>query len=438
MNLSALLPLPAAVLLLILGSTVFLRSPQRAARVLLTVYVADTICLGLPAIPFGLHVYAQDIVFVFFITAAVLRYGLGLAHIERNRLAVLALLALLLFSLARGTVTFGVMEAGVAAREFFWLFAGIAYFSSFEYGEKRLAGMIKLWQKAACALVAVAVLRWAAAGLDMNIAATWEDPGNPMRVLDAAQAMFLCVAFFFSLMLKTSRKGRGWQQNLYYVIGPALILLQHRTVWVVAALGMLWMSRRNLRLLRKSLIVFAATFALVAVLVVSTFGLDFVIESLQFSVTSDNSFLWRVAGWYQLVFLRTAGAFNLLFGDPFGTGFTRLISTTIVEATPHSFYVETYLRMGVAGLSILLWFFASQFRACRRQTEKSASPGRYRNSSLWALFLLFEIAYSVTYNPGYEQSIIIGIIVGLNALKSTAPATTGCRILPEPMLPDPS
>jgi hypothetical protein len=434
MSLSALFLLAIAVLLLMLGSTVFLRSPQRAARVLLTVYVADTICLGLPAIPFGLHVYAQDIVFVFLVTAAALRYSLGLVYIERNRLAVLALLALVLFSFARGAVTFGFMEAGVAAREFFWLFAGIAYFSSFEYGEKRLAGMIKLWQMAACALVALALLRWAAAGLHMSIAATWEDPGNPMRVLDAAQAMFLCVAFFFSLMLKTSRKGSGWQQNLYYVIGPALILLQHRTVWVVVALGMVWMSRRNLRLLRRSLVVFGATFALGAVLVVSTFGLDFVIESLQFSVTSDNSLLWRVAGWYQLVFLRSAGAFNLLFGDPFGTGFTRVISTAIVEATPHSFYVETYLRMGVAGLCILLWFFGSQFRACRQPAAESAA-GRYQNSSLWVLFLLFEIAFSLTYNPGYEQSIIIGTIVGLNVLKSTAPATARCGMLSEPMLP---
>ncbi|HEV2132765.1 MAG TPA: hypothetical protein VGR47_00745 [Terracidiphilus sp.] len=437
MSLSILL-LPAAILPLILGSTAFLRSPRRAASVLLTVYVADTICLGLPAIPFGLHVYAQDIVFVFLITAAALRYGLALVNIERNRIAVLALLALVLFSFARGTATFGFMEAGVAAREFFWLFAGTAYFSSFEYGDKRLAAMIKLWQKAACALVALAVLRWAAAGLHMSIAATWEDPGNPMRVLDAAQAMFLCVAFFFSLMLKTSRKGRKWQQNLYYLIGPALILLQHRTVWVVAALGMVWMSRRNMRLLRKSLIVFGATFALVAVLVVSTFGLDFVIESLQFSVTSDNSFLWRVAGWYQLVFLRTAGAFNLLFGDPFGTGFTRVISTAIVEATPHSFYVETYLRMGVVGLCILLWFFESQFLACRRTNVESPAAGSYHNSTLWGLFLLFEVAYSITYNPGYEQCIIIGIIVGLNAMKSSVPAKMKCRILPESMLPDPS
>jgi hypothetical protein len=439
MNLLTLILAPFALLILIVASSALLKSPHRAAALLLAVYVADTLWVGLPAIPLGLHIYAQDALFVFLIIAASLRYVLGMAHIERSRLAVLTLFLLVLFSLGRGIVDYGPTQAGVECRGFFWLFAGIVYFSSFQYSEKRLAEMIRLWQKAACALIAIAIFRWIATGLHMSVAASWAEPDAPaMRVLDAANAMFLCVAFFFSMALKASRKGSRWQQNLYYVIGPALILLQHRTVWVVTALGMAWMFRSHARIMRKSLIAFGVTAGAGAALVVSVFGLDRVIDSLQQSATSSGSLIWRVAGWYQLVFLRAADAWHLLFGDPFGAGFERVIATVQIDVTPHNFYIETYLRLGIVGLCVLLWFLGSQLRACRKLTLHVTPSSAYVNPRIWRLFLLFQMIFSLTYNPGYEQCMMFGMIVGISALSSTTAELANGRMLSKPMLPEPS
>lgn len=428
-----------ALLPLMLGGAIFVRSPQRGAVFLLAVYVADTLWVGLPSVPLGLHIYAQDLLFVFLLAAAGLRYLLGLSRLTPSRTAVLILLAIVLSSIARGIAAYGPTQAGVESRGFFWLFAGMTYFSSFEYDEKRLAGMIRLWQIAACALIAIAIFRWIATGLDMGIAASWVEPDAPaMRVLDAAEAMSLCIAFFFSMALKVSHKGSKWQQNIYYLIGPALILLQHRTVWVVTALGMLWMFRRHARLLRKSLSAIAVTLSVGVALVIATFGVDLVTESLMGSATNSTSFIWRVAGWYQLVFLRRADIAHLLFGDPFGTGFERVIANVRIDVTPHSFYVETYLRLGILGLAILLWFFGSQFRACGRLALRTDASDAYINPRLWGLLLLFQLAFSITYNPSYEQSMIIGMIVGLNALRTTSSQLTKRTILSRRLLLDPS
>ncbi len=439
MNPIAFIMVAASVSILILGSIVFLSSPRRAAVIVLIIYVADTIWVGLPPVQIGLHIYAQDVLFALLLCAAMLRYMLGMARIERSRLAALTLLALVLLSTVRGIAAYGAAQAGVECRGFFWLFAGIVYFSSFGYSRKRIAGMIRLWQKGAYALIMIAVFRWIATGFHLPIAATWSDPYQPpMRVLDASAAMFLCVAFFFSLAMKASHTGDRWQQNLYYVIGPALILLQHRTIWVVTALGIMWMFRRNAMLLRRSLFAAGAAICAAAVFIASTFGLHFMIESLQQSATTDNTLIWRIAGWYQLVFLRTADTSHLLFGDAFGTGFARMIGNSDVVVGPHNFYVETYLRLGIVGLCLLVWFFVQELRTCNRLAALSIPAKACLNPRLWGLVIVSQMVYSITYNPGYEQSVIIGMIVGLNAIGEVGYLSANWDVVYDPLIAEPS
>ena len=173
--------------------------------------------------------------------------------------------------------------------------------------------------------------------------------------------MFLCVAFFFSLLLKASDKGSAWERKLCYLLGPVLLLLQHRTVWVVTLLGLLWLFRGQTRLLRRFVIAGAALTVLGGILLATAFRDDFVMESLQDSATNPDTFIWRVGGWYQLIFLRNANLFHFLLGDPFGTGFSRVIGGFRVDVNPHNFYVGIYLRFGLLGLLVLIWLFPDDF-----------------------------------------------------------------------------
>jgi hypothetical protein len=162
------------------------------------------------------------------------------------------------------------------------------------------------------------------------------------------------------------------------------------------------------------------------------------IESLQQSATTDNTLIWRIAGWYQLVFLRTADTTHLLFGDAFGTGFARMIGNSDVVVGPHNFYVETYLRLGIVGLCLLVWFFVQEFRTCNRLASLYIPVKARLSPRLWGLLILFQMTYSITYNPGYEQSIIIGMIVGLNALGEWACLSAHWDAVSDPMLPETS
>jgi O-antigen ligase len=197
------------------------------------------------------------------------------------------------------------------------------------------------------------------------------------------------------------------------------LLLQHRTVWVVTLLGLLWLFRGQTRLLRRFVIAGAALTALGGILLATAFRDDFVMESLQDSATNPDTFIWRVGGWYQLIFLRNANLFHFLLGDPFGTGFSRVIGGFRVDVNPHNFYVGIYLRFGILGLLVLIWLYFSLLRQSENLKLNHKLKNTYLDPRLWRLFLLFHLMYFMTYYPGYEQCILLGMIVGLNAVRKS-------------------
>jgi hypothetical protein len=65
--------------------------------------------------------------------------------------------------------------------------------------------------------------------------------------------------------------------------------------------------------------------------------------------------------------------------------------------------------LGILGIVLVVWLYGSQLRACRTlAAEKSI---RF-NARMWQVFLLFHLIYFMTYNLGYEQSLMLGMIVG--------------------------
>lgn len=410
MSIATVFALPVACTALSVAGAFFLESPLRGAGLMLATYVVETVAIEFPRIPMGITVFPQDIVFGLLLAAGIWRYLLRRAPLDRSRVLILGLMLLLLLSLARGISMYGAKTAGVEVRGFFWFFSGSLYFSSFPYGRRTTARLIRQWHLAACALLAIAVFRWIATGVHLPIAQSWADPGQPaMRVLNSNGALFLCVAFFFSIFLHLSRTGAGWQRKLYLVLGPSILLLQHRTVWIVALAGLAILFREHAQSLRKVAVTLAAMLAFGIVLLFATFGADFVLASLLESATSSDTLLWRVAGWWELLANRNTGFTGFLIGDPFGAGFARMIGHTRVEVSPHNFYVQTFLRLGILGLVLVVWLYGSQLRACR---TLAAQPSTRFSARVWQVFLLFHLIYFMTYNLGYEQSLVLGMIAG--------------------------
>jgi hypothetical protein len=404
--------------------------PLGAAFLIVVTYVLEVLLISFPPVNVGLLIYPQDIVFTLLFVAALLRYVFGMTKAHGTKRIVLLLVVLFSISLLRGFATYGLKQAGVGARTSFYFLSGVAYFSSFGFTPGMRKKLTTLWLAACAILVGIAVFRWIATLVGLSIVSQWQNPANPdIRVLNASQAMFLAIGFFASLSLDLGHLGPPWQRKLFYVLGPVLLLLQHRTVWVVLVVGLLWLGLQDARF-RKKVIGAIAAMAIVGILLAAlVFGnkSDILVASLEESASNDTTFLWRVVGWRQLLFNNPArNHLNDTIGQPFGTGYERVVGNDEVDFSPHNYYVEAFLRFGIIGLFLLVRLYVKSIRGLKR-VPANLRRFAYPDSRFWALVLLLQLTYFLAYGVNYEQSILTGMAITGLQLKFVRPTS------PEPI-----
>ena len=421
------LPILMGAVLALVALALFLRSrPLAGAIVVVATYFVEAMMVTVPPIPLGILIHPEDIVFVLLLMAVAFRYAMGMARPHGLAWVPICLFALFLFSLARGFATYGMKQAGNESREWFDVLAGALYFSSFSLTPRIRKKIMTTWFVASIALVGLAVFRWMATLAGLSIVSQWEGllVGGEFRVLNASNAYFLAVAFFASVFLNMSNTGPRWQRKAFYLLGPVLLLLQHRTVWGVIITGLVWLGLQDPRF-RKSLIGAIVGMGIAGiVLAVFLFGYrsDLIKASLQNSATNSDTFLWRVAGWYQLLFNNPSmNLYNDTVGQPFGTGFQRMILGARVDAPPHNYYVEAFLRVGIIGLILLVSLFVLGMRRMKR-VPALLRRYAYPDARFWRLVLLLQLVYFFAYGASYDQSILLGVAISGIRLRLRRPA----------------
>ena len=111
-------------------------------------------------------------------------------------------------------------------------------------------------------------------------------------------------------------------------------------------------------------------------------------------------------------------------GEPLGSGFTREVEGTEVQAEPHNFYVTFLLRAGVIGLLALIVLTVGLLRALWRLPPPSVHDGLLAPGVFPAL-LAMQIVWFLAWIPGMEQGIITGLAAGL-----AAASRGGVRFIP--------
>jgi len=401
---------------MVFASTAFVKSPNSGAALVLIVFALDTIFVGLPSVNLGLNVYASDIVFALLFSAGILRYVEGYTKVTRTRLAVIVMVTLYILAFARGASAFGIKQAGQGSRLLFYFDAGTFYFSSFMFLRRQQERMVRLWFYTTWVLIGVSVFRWVATIIGLGIASTWERmETSPMRVLNSAQAMFLCIAFYFSCITISGHKAKLQEKVLVYLLPPILILLQHRTVWIVLIVGLMWIFSKQTRALRRSLATALVVLAIAVPLIFFAFDPSYMIAMLVNSATDPSTFLWRVEGWSQLLGDANLTMVDYIIGQPAGYDQSRIIGKTLVEADPHNFYVQTFLSQGIVGLIVLLWLYCSQTTRFWKLRKKKSRFPRYLPKYMLGVFLISQMVFFVAYPPNYDQSLILGMAVGMGA-----------------------
>jgi hypothetical protein len=412
--------------------------PLACAILIIIAYLYDAQMVMTPSIPLGLEVYPADIVFGLLLVTALLRYVLGRAKLNGIRIILICLFLLYLIGLTRGIEAYGLKEAGNESRAYFYFLSGVLYFSSFNLTAKMRSKIVSAWMAGSVALVGLAIFRWVATLGGLGIAAQWQVnlAGGNLRVLNASCANFMGMAFFASIFLNLQKMGPAWQRKAFYLLGPVILILQHRTVWGVMLGGILWLVLRNPRLRKQ------AIGAIIGMAIVGLALVGFVLgrqaeigASLQKSATNEDTFLWRLAGWYQLLFVNPArNPLNDTIGQPFGTGFARVVEGAIVNVQPHNYYVETFLRLGIIGLLLLITLYVWGMRRMKRLPfvlQRYAYP----NARFWELVLFLQLIYFFTYGATYDQSILTGIAISGLGLRLRRPAPPQLDVPEAPCAP---
>lgn len=392
---------------------VVIRRPVVAAAIIMSDLVVRNADVPLPSIPIGsVSIYDHDLVFALIGVAALARLLRKRSFTWAQRLLLLVA-ALAGFSLLRGLMSFGVETAVNESRNWIFLLLAALYFTTVVSGEV-LDRVFKVIVWGAAALAAIAVMRWTVLALGGPTAFLGVRAGSGVRVLHAEMTLIILQGFL--ILAVAWRRLSPRMRWLPAVLLAAVILMQHRTVWVSLLVGLAVLVYRDRELARRAVVLLPAILAAAAIVVISVFGRP--VDEVATSATSTDTFEWRLLGWQELVLEEGPdGPTEVLFGKGFGSGWEREVANLVREESPHSIYVESALRLGVFGTLALLAVILGPMIVLWRQPWVRPRQDRYgapllSNATLIVL-LASNAAFGVTYFPSPTAGVILGVAASL-------------------------
>jgi hypothetical protein len=352
-----------------------------------------------------------DLLLLVMLVAAVAR----LLRLDRSSLAhrlLLMLGALVVLSIFQGLGSYGT-SAFNEARKFLVFVAVALYFGTAEPRQDLLDRIVWLWALTASTLCTFALARWL--GNAVGITGGFFRTGDTLRVLNASEALLVAQAGLLTLPLLASRAGavRYLAPGMFAFV----VLLQHRSVWVVTAAGVVYLLYLDRSVTTRVLSVLVSALLVLSVLVflVLPDQRSDVGEQLAASAQRTNTFEWRVEGWRAL--LRDSGpetASELLVGQPFGRGWDRQFDGITVDVSPHNFYLEAVLRLGLVGLVLLLLVYAFALHGTRPRGAAGPfrSPGLVSRAGLHVAVAV-QLVFYIPYSPNASQALLVGLALSL-------------------------
>lgn len=374
-------------------------------------FVLETVMPSIVLVqPMGIQIYLTDAIYIMLAAAAIFRW-LHIAQHGRPRpevVALFALAALMLIGFARGAAEFGPQDAGVEFRRYFFFLTGTAYFASFEATVEWLGWLLRAWLITSLVVILISIVRFSQflGGFDVTL----------LRVIDSNATLFLSQALIMCLYLWIDSKNKVTYRNLALFIFPFVIVMQHRTVWIVLAVTLLVVLLWEGRIRRRLLSMLAVCFVLASVAVLLVYGGEGA-NILSTSASDSNTFDWRVEGWGVLVKEQIATVPNIVAGRPLGGGFERYLPSRgyFVDVMPHNYYIEVFYVGGILGLLLLLLMY---WYPILRGVRLATSDPQYYFGHLGVVLVVSQLVYFLTYAPRPEQSVVLGAVMSLAVVRS--------------------
>jgi len=394
------------------------RAEVGAALVLGATVMSATLVSRVPSVmlPGGIKVQLHDVAFALVLAAAVLRL-LRLTRLTPWQRWGLLAGAMLLLSLFRGAAAFGPQHAIAELRLFLAFVAGALYFATFPPSRSMNDRIGRIWLLLTIPMMILVCLRWLAtvAGIDVGVPPAEFGADAALKVLNGPEAFFLADAVILTVPFWHLRDRRSRRLTcLGAVLLLFVALLDRRTVWLTMILGLAVVMVRNRRLSRRVLAIVSGALLLTAVGYFALGGSAGEGEPIATSAGDTATLDWRIQGWTELVHGLSNGPVQWTIGEPLGSGFTREVQGSKVEAEPHNFYVTVLLRGGVIGLVALIALTGGLLVVLWRLPPPRGRNGLLGPEVLPAL-LAMQVVWFLAWTPGMEQGIITGLAAGVAA-----------------------
>ncbi|WP_081471329.1 O-antigen ligase family protein [Methyloversatilis universalis] len=390
----------------------------------LGLFLVETWFVQLPAFSLGLNIYPQDLLF------------LGLAVIGAGRVVFgtnkclpqtgWILFGFMLFvSLVIGYAQFKT-KAGVDLRPTFYFWSTAFFISTFKVGFDEATRILKMYAWVGVLVLLIVVYRWLSDALGIgSVRFDQIGAGKPLRVLTAGQTYYLAeMVLFFAYMfaMRGKEQAKKWPW-MVVPFGLAVLLLQHRSVWVATLVGLLviYIGAPQLReRFRSYALVGTACGVFLLVPLLAAGFLDPVVDALGESVqeafqTRNSTFTWRLQSTREL-FMQwlTGGPKVHLIGKPFGSGYERYLEDLghVTDYSPHNLYIQMLLRVGLIGtFGLLLAYVATALDMWKRRFEDVGdSP---ISPTPWAAVLVSSLIFFYPYGAHFVQGLFLGLAIAL-------------------------
>jgi hypothetical protein len=357
-----------------------------------------------------LHVDVLDVLELCLLTAGIIRTTQRFSERNTARMLAAAYLGIFAFSLLRGIIAYGVPAAGNGSRLFVGFLIACLYFLTAPVDSNSVRRYVRLLLYYGLGLAFVALLAYA--GLHVGVVAQSVTAEEVLgRLLPADAGLTLAFCFFFSLAGPYDKRNAilsKWLPAVFLGLG---VFLRIRTVWVVFAAGIILLLIMDKGLVRRLIpVAVFALFFMAAYALVGSNTAQSVETQLSDSGTSDQTWVWRVVGWEQLLQGEQPTVTDLLLGKSLGGGYERfdLTSGKYIDYPPHSEYVTQFLNFGIAGLVLVLCLMV---RPLWRLWRLSSSNMRAVEPSAlaWALVVIGIMLFGVTYDPSADAYALLGI-----------------------------
>jgi len=393
------------------------RTPSIVIGVIVLLYVLSTLYPGdmLPPLPLGgFSVFPMDILSMVLVGLAFPRYYFfiknGFGKKEKPLLLLLIWAAVLALNFVFGILEFDIQNATNEFRNFLYVVCVGLYVASLDL--KKLWPLIeRSWLWGAFGLCIIAIVGFSDGDLS-----------HAGRPLTATGTLFLLQAFVVALFAYKRGSLSRMKMLLCFGLLPLILILQHRSVWVVTAcsFGLIALLVPSLR----AMIVKWGTIGGVffTILISVFFGeriYEALVDSYEEAFSERSTFSWRIQGWLSLLTGEHMDSpREILLGNTFGTGYAREFIGSdgqrieVEEASPHNFYIQVLLRSGTIGLVVFLALHYSLMRKLYRMARMEADT---RFVSLCLLVILFgQCVFFIPYGFNAVSAMFLGFsIAGL-------------------------